>query len=62
MWAQEGMSKAEVMIETPMDGLPDAFDQPALSQCSRPSPLPRLRSVLILVWVNKCVVCKITVE
>ncbi|XP_017309740.1 G1/S-specific cyclin-E2 [Ictalurus punctatus] len=42
LWAHEGPCKAEVIIETPMDGLHDSFDQPGLSKCSRPSPLPRL--------------------
>ncbi|KAF7691275.1 G1/S-specific cyclin-E2-like [Silurus meridionalis] len=40
--AQEGTCKADVIIESPMDGVHNAFDQPCLSQCSRPSPLPRL--------------------
>ncbi|XP_036423582.1 G1/S-specific cyclin-E2-like [Colossoma macropomum] len=39
---QEGTCKAEVLIETPMEGLQDTFEQPGLSQGARPSPLPRL--------------------
>ncbi|XP_060753210.1 G1/S-specific cyclin-E2-like isoform X2 [Tachysurus vachellii] len=42
MRVQEGTSNGEVVIETPMDGIQDTFDQPGLSQCSRPSPFPRL--------------------
>ncbi|TSK31505.1 G1/S-specific cyclin-E2 [Bagarius yarrelli] len=40
--AQEETCKGVVLSDTPMDELHDAFDQPGMSQCSRPSPLPRL--------------------
>ncbi|KAL6460370.1 hypothetical protein MHYP_G00303360 [Metynnis hypsauchen] len=39
---QEGTCKAEVLIETPMEGLQDTLDQSGSSQGARPSPLPRL--------------------
>ncbi|KAG9278918.1 G1/S-specific cyclin-E2-like [Astyanax mexicanus] len=38
----EGSCRAEGLVETPMEGLQEAFEQPDLSQCSRPSPLPVL--------------------
>ncbi|KAL7883848.1 hypothetical protein SRHO_G00015060 [Serrasalmus rhombeus] len=39
---QEGTSKAEVLVETPMEGLQDTLDHSGSSQGARPSPLPRL--------------------
>ncbi|XP_060798679.1 G1/S-specific cyclin-E2-like [Neoarius graeffei] len=51
--AQEGTCKAEVISETPVNGLHDAIDRPGLSQCSRPSPLPGLSwGSSEDVWVN----------
>ncbi|XP_017537699.1 G1/S-specific cyclin-E2-like isoform X1 [Pygocentrus nattereri] len=39
---QEGTCKAEVLVETPMEGLQDTLDHSGSSQGARPSPLPRL--------------------
>uniref|UniRef100_A0A8B9H8R0 Cyclin E2 n=1 Tax=Astyanax mexicanus TaxID=7994 RepID=A0A8B9H8R0_ASTMX len=39
--------------ETPMEGLQEAFEQPDLSQCSRPSPLPVLRSVILTLHFHQ---------
>ncbi|XP_066530430.1 G1/S-specific cyclin-E2-like [Hoplias malabaricus] len=39
---QEGTSKAEVLTETPMEGLQDAFDRPAFLHQTQLCPLPQL--------------------
>ncbi|XP_062870816.1 G1/S-specific cyclin-E2-like [Trichomycterus rosablanca] len=40
--AQDAVCRTDVLMESPMEGLHEEFDQPGLSQCHQPSPFPRL--------------------